>query len=450
MESTNLKINVKAEKSAASSVKFDVEVPEELVSAAFKKVTGDYIKNVKLPGFRPGKSPIALLERQYGARIAGDVTYELIEKYLREAITTSEYADKTLGSPELTESKTAKKDEPFAFSFTIDLIPEFELPNYKGLKLTRKVKNVSDADVDDSVANFRKMSVNYEKTEDAAAENDMLIVDYKATIPEGVEFPETASYLLEATGSWLPLHAPERIPGVTAILAGKKAGDECDAEITFPADFTNEAFQGKKLTYHFSVKEVRKETLPEINDEFVKRFGVNSVEDFRKALRERLEFQAKQEVQQDLEKQISDQIFDGLNYELPERLVKGEVASRLATRIENEKRRGATQEEVSAKVDEMEKEIRENIEKALRQQFVLDRIIKAENIEFGQEDYSKFFHMVAAREPNTNLKKLFKEKQESGELAAYVQNVLFERAFEKIIELADVTEAPAEEQKESK
>ena len=82
MESTSVKINVKAEKSAACSVKFDVEIPAELVDAAFKKVTNNYIANVKLPGFRPGKTPVSLLERQYGPRIAGDVTYELIEKYL--------------------------------------------------------------------------------------------------------------------------------------------------------------------------------------------------------------------------------------------------------------------------------------------------------------------------------------------------------------------------------
>ena len=445
MESTNLNISVKAEKTSACCVKFDVEVPAGLVAAALKKVTREYLDNVKLPGFRPGKMPMAVLERQYGPRIIEQCTYEILEKYLCEALESSEYGKSAIGSPELISNSKVEKDAAFTFSFSTEIAPTFEMPNYKGLHLTKKEVNISDEDVDKEVERFRQMSVTYEKTEDAGKENDMLIVDYKATVPEGVELPESTSYLLDAKGTWLPLRKPERLPGTMYLLIGKKAGDECDGEVAFPEDFSNESLRGKKLNYHFKVNEVRKETLPELNDEYVKRFGLKTFDELKDTIRMRLNYQAQQEVQEDLMKQISALLFDNLSFELPEKIVKQEVASRLANRIENEKRRGTEQKEISEHTAEWEKEIKETIEKALRREFLLQKIAEAEKVTFGYADYENYARTIMSQNPNASFEKVFKEKQKNGEFNTYLNNCIMGHAIDKIIEFSDLPKPqPAE------
>ena len=449
MELSQSKVIVNVVEVEPCVMKLQLEMPADRADAIYRKIRKAVTSRVSLPGFRAGKMPPALLEKHFGARIIAEAMDEIVQTAYNEGIQEANLEGRIVGRPSL--QGTPEKyvaGQPVKCEVQVEVNPTIALPNYKGLELTKEKVTVTDQQVEDRMNSFADMSASYQEAAKAAEENDMLELGYQANIPEGMEISDKSSYLVKADNTWIALHEPEVLPGCIQALMGISAGEERDATINFPADFAaSDELKGKSLQYHFKVKSVRTKQRPELDDEFAKRFGMPGIDEMRKFVRESIERDATDKAQADLTKQIMDKLLEGQDFPLPPAQLKALIDSSTQNRAEQLKKRGLSAEELKAKLeDENElKQLRDDVEKYLRQVVILDAIAKEEKITITQNDLisvANSFKMNMG-DGRASLNTVVKEKSATGEFQMAIQKVRDFRTIAKIIELANVKEVEA-------
>lgn len=425
-------------------MKLQLEMPADRADATYRKVSKEVAGKVALPGFRAGKVPAAMLEKQFGPRILAEATDAMVQEAYREGLEQCEFKDKLCGSPRLDEGfEPYKPGEALKFAVTIEVFPTFTVPEYKGLELKRELKPVTDEDVDKQINMFSDMSVSYEEAAKPAAANDMLQLSYEATIPEGMEVSDKSHYLVKAENTWMALREPEMLPGCSTFLAGLSAGEEKDVTVSFPEDFSgSDELKGKTLQYHFAIKSVREEKRPALDDEFAKRFGCESFEKMRELMRQRMESQAKAESDSLLAKEIVAKLTEGMDFPLPPTMLASSAAGTLRALVEQKKREGVSEDDIKAQSDEMKAKANADAAASLREFFVFEEIARLEKIDLTQQDMMGLAMQFQRENENSkaSFKSILKEKQGTGEFQNACMRVRFSRTISKIIELANVTE----------
>ena len=446
MELSQAKVIVNVVEVEPCVMKLQLEMPAERADAIYRKVRKAVTSRVSLPGFRAGKMPPALIEKHFGARIIAEAMDEIVQTAYKEGLAETELPGRIVGSPSL-ESAPEKYEagQPVKCEVRVEVNPKITIPEYKGLALTKEKHTVTDQEVEDRLNSFAEMGSSYQEAQKAAEENDMLELGYEATIPEGMEISDKSSYLVKAENTWIALHEPEVLPGCVKALMGISAGEERDVTIAFPEDFAaSDELKGKSLQYHFKVKSVRTKQRPALDDEFAKRFGMPSIEEMRKVIRNVMEREENEKEQNSLAKQIIDKLLEGQDFPLPPTQLNNVIEHSIQNRNEQLKKRGLSEEELKAKLEDAEElqELKDHVAKYLRQMLILDAIAKQENIGVSQDDLlsvaSSFQREVG--DGRANLSTVVKEKSSTGEFQAAIQNVRDSRTIAKIIELANITE----------
>ena len=451
MDNTSLKVTVTPVVTEPCLVTLNIEVASEDALVIYNKAEKAIASRASLPGFRPGKLPKAILQKQFGPQISVKATEDIIDKAFRSALESSGYSKKVVGEPALDDSSRDliyEAGKPFAFSVVIETMPEFPLPEYKGLQLSREVRELKDSEVDKQAEMFLEMSAKMEKSDGPSAEGDILTADYQATLPEGLEIAEADKYMVKADNSWMVLREPSQLPGIVKSLAGMKPGEERDIKVTFPEDFRIEALRGLTLDYHVKLNELRSRIVPELNDEFVKTYGMDSVDKFKEVLRKRLEQSRDAAIHDNFVNQINGILFKDASFDLPPKRLKQLCNEMYRSKLEQEKRAGKSEEELKAGDNDIKQAALDSAKNALRSSFIIQAIIEAEKIVVNNEDYSQMLYHFASQEKNGNVKEILRKKRESGEVDKYLSNLLVMKAYDKIIEEANIvdTEAPAEEE----
>ena len=448
MDTPTLKVNVTTEYPATCSALLKIEVPAEEAQVVYNKSAKEVASRASLPGFRPGKVPMAILMKNFAPQILARTTEKLFDGGYKAAVDAAGLSGKIIGSPELAEDSQDAKFEagkPFAFSVVFDVRPEVAVPEYKGLQLSREKTEVTDEIVQLRVDSFLDMSAKMEVTQEPAKRDDILTGSYEAQLPEGLEIPDADKYVVKTEKAWLALREPEQLPGISTALLGVTPKSERDVEISFPADFRVEALRGKTLKYHFAIDEIRSRIRPELNDEFVKQFGAESVEKFREVIKTRLEAEAEQGAKYKMIEQIDNLLFSNLSFDLPPRQLKQVCGDVYKNMLEREKRTGKSEEDINANDAEMKKNAKQTAEDSLRRNYVLEKIIEAEKVVLSEEDYRNvlgYFLQTAPRGAKPD--QVIKEKRESGELMRAMHEIVIQKTYDKIIEQAQVVDVPAE------
>ena len=438
MDKPNFNIVVTITETAPCSRSLKIQVAPESVQKTYDDAIRTFNAQIKLPGFRAGKVPRQMILSRYGKEIEAETMDKLINKGLRQAI-ENEKLD-IIGSPELDKDckPELKVGEAFDFVVNVEIAPVFTLPEYKKLALTKADTSVTEDEVNDAINTFLENNVDYQQTGKPAAQKDMLKVDYTATIPEGETYSDKCNYLFKGENSWLVLREPEILPGASTILVGAVPGDEKDADITFPKDFYNTELAGKTFKYHIKVNEVHNAIVPVLDDEFAKKFKMESAQQIKDNFKKNMEARKEQAEKEKLRTQVLDTLLAAADFPLPEKLLASEITrikSQLASR---EKQRGKKDDEITAMDDELAKQADTQARNGLRQEFLLNAISKAENIEVTINDMMPVVSEIAQRK-NQNIKQAVKTLQESRQMDVIANGILVTKTIDKIISLADVT-----------
>jgi trigger factor len=258
-------VNVTVENLAPCKRLVRFEVDAKAVEDAFTNVTKDFIKQARMPGFRPGKAPEAMVAKHFEKEIDEEVKKKLIGDTYRQGIKDQKL--EVLGYPDIEEIQFTR-GQALHFAATVEINPEFELPEYRGLPAKREPALVSDQDVSSAIDGLRGRVATFNKVERAVQEGDYVVVNYTGNC-EGkplTEVAPTARGLTEKKNFWVEVKPTSFIPGFAQQLIGAKAGDKRTVNIEFPADFDTVELAGKKAVYDVELVEVKEKVLPALND----------------------------------------------------------------------------------------------------------------------------------------------------------------------------------------
>ena len=361
----------------------NVEVEKEVFEAGINKA---YLKNRKyitVPGFRKGKAPRKMIETLYGPQVFhSDAVEEIFPEVYEEAVLDQGW--KTVGQPSVTDMNV-REDKTLELTIEVELYPEVELGQYKGLEAPKAELSVTDEEVEaelDRKANDVARIVTVERP---AQEGDTVVIDYKG-LKDGVPFDGGS-----AEGYELRLGSHSFIPGFEDQLIGAVAGDEKDLDITFPADYHAKELAGAPVVFQVKVHEVKETQVPAKDDELAKDVSeFDTLEELKADLRKGIETRKQEEIDRAFESTLMEQVAEGAKLELPAAMIAEEVDNELQNFDYQLRSPGMRLEQYSkmlgGDLSGFRNSIRPSAEKQVRLRVVLNAIAEAEGIEVSEED----------------------------------------------------------------
>lgn len=409
METLANGLNAEVTNTAPCCISVRLVVPADTVKKTYSSILAQYSQKVVRPGFRAGHTPRSLILSLYGKAIEEETKERLINQSVQQAATEKKFRlakefDLVGGSaPEY------QAGQPYDFTVTAEVFEDFELPQYKGLDIQKEVAPVEDKQVDEAAETFLRTHGSYAVVERAAEPGDMVKVDYTSDADDALKAEKSAAYLLNANNSWQMLREPESLPGVTAILAGLKAGESKDAAIEFPDDFRVEALRGKKLNYHFTVNEVHGFTPAEQTPELFKQYGCEDLAGMKALLRKRMEEQNERSATFKMYDQIRQQFADALDFPLPPTVLQERCKNEVDHELEHFPKDGKTEEQLAEQRAAKETEVKAKVEKDFRFELLLERVAEAEKLQVPPEQFYQYCYGMAQQSgmnPDEFMKKI--------------------------------------------
>ncbi|MGL4613750.1 MAG: trigger factor [Shewanella sp.] len=294
-----------------------ISVPAEQIEKLVKDSLQREAKRARIPGFRPGKVPVTIINKRYGAAIRQDITGEVMQRNFIEAIIAEKL--NPAGAPTFVPGAT--DGEKFEFIATFEVYPEVELKGLDAIEVEQPKAEVTDADVDTMIETLRKQHATYAAVEREAADGDKVKMNFVGSV-DGEEFEGGKAEDFE-----LQLGSGRMIPGFEAGILGHKAGEEFVIDVNFPEEYHAENLKGKAAKFAITLTEVQAANLPEVNDEFAALFGIS--EGGLEALKTEIRKNMNRELDQALKANVKEQVINGLlannDIELPKALIDGEV-----------------------------------------------------------------------------------------------------------------------------
>ena len=292
-------------------------VAADKIEAAYKEQLKGYAKNARVDGFRKGKVPHSIIEQRFGVAARQDVLSDEMQRAFFDAVIAEKI--NLAGRPTFTPNNYQPGQE-FSFSVTFEVFPEVELKGLENIEVEKPVVEITDADLDKMVDVLRKQQATWAESQEAAKSEDRVVIDFVGSV-DGEEFKGG-----KATDFVLAMGQGRMIPGFEDGIVGHKAGDQFDIDVTFPAEYHAENLKGKAAKFAITLKKVENIVLPELTEEFVKKFGnAKSVEDLRAEIKKNMQ----RELNNAVTARVKNQVINGLiaqnDIEVPAAAVAEEV-----------------------------------------------------------------------------------------------------------------------------
>jgi len=410
-----------------------VEVPVEEVNAAFERTYGAYARHLKIPGFRPGRVPRELIKQRFAKEAREEVVKSLVPEALQSAV--AEHMLRVVGDPQIGDLSISE-GEPLKFKATIEVLPEFELKEYKGLKLTKRVATVTDEEVEHTLEHLRQSAAEYVPVEDRPSrDGDFVSVNL---VGKYVEPPEEED--LKSDDVQVAIGADGVQTEFSENLRDVKAGDVREFRVKYPEDFSAEGLAGKTIDFTATVVAVREKEAPELDDEFARDFGdYENLQQLRDRIRENLTASAEARAQADLREGTVKRVLEDYDFEVPSALVEPQVVDRAREFAYILMRNGVPPQTIK-EIDweERMKEFRPLAERDIRMALVFDKIGEVEKVEVSRWEVDAEIERMArsSGEPADQLKaRLTKDDS----LSSIEHRLRHQRALEAVIKHAEVT-----------
>jgi len=347
-----------------------VAVPIDQIEGEVQKRLARLAKTVKVAGFRPGKVPLKMVAQQYGPQVRSDVITDTVQTSLNDAIRAQNL--RVAGYPRI-EPKQAAAEDQFEFSAVFEVYPEITLGDLSGIKVLRPVAEVAAADVDHTLEILRKQNTRYELVERPARSEDRALVDFSGKI-DGVEFPGG-----QAKEFAIVLGAGRMLPEFDAALGGMAAGETKTFDLVFPPDYHGREVAGKIAAFSLTVNSVAGPILPEIDDEFARKFGIvsGSVDELRTEVTGNLTLELRRKIEAALKQQVMQALRSTSQLVVPRSLVELEAENLWRRTAEEMKQRGARDADMPTSADIFRPQAEERVAFGL----ILNEIVRVNQLQ---------------------------------------------------------------------
>lgn len=367
----------------------ELEIPAENVTKVAEKVARDIARIARIPGFRPGKAPITLVRRRFADDIQGEVVQSLVPEYLEKALDEKKLVPVT--RPEV-DNVEFKEGEPLKFRAIFEVLPEFELGDYKNLQVQVDEIEAGDAQVDKAIEEMRERAATFVPIEGRPVQDgDHVLIKLNGVPADGGE-PVQADNILVHIG------AEETLGSFTENLRGANAGETRQFEARYPDDYPDQKLAGKTYNYTVEVQGIKEKKLPELNDEFVKDAagaeapapgGITTLDELRKKIRENLDAAKEQQQSAQAREKILAELVKQHDFPVPEALIEGQMDTRLERVVRSLAAQGVDPRAVNVDWVSLRRRQRDASVNDVKAELLLDRVATAENIDATDEDVEK-------------------------------------------------------------
>jgi len=382
-------MKTETKKADKCQVKLTVTLEAEEIKACVKEVEKVFVREVRLPGFRPGKAPIELIRKEFPGQLKEETTRTMLRKHYSDAVKAEGLAEVALGGVQ----DISFDENGGTFTAMVEIKPTFKLPTYKGLKVAFNDTKVEDAAVAEQLERMRAAFAKYEDAKDgeAAADGDYVQIDYTGTVGgKGIlELAPDAKIVAQGTGFWTQLEEGRFLKEILEAVEGMKAGEtKDDVKVTFDKESAPEPLKGKKAVYTVTLKAFRRRVLP-TDAEFAEKAKVESVDALTKTIREQMEKQSIQQEELRRENEAVELLMKKVDFDVPQSQVRRAMDSYLNELQQRMQYAGVSGEYIEQNRDKILKDAEDNAVKQVRLWYVIDAIAEAEKIEAKEEERGK-------------------------------------------------------------
>jgi trigger factor len=403
--------------------KLRVEISAERVAGTRAEILREFRQVAALPGFRPGKAPEPMVEKRYAKEIDEEVRKKLIPESYRE--TVAEQKLRVVGMPQI-EKVEHQPGQPMLYTALVDVAPEFALPEYKGIAVKRKEVVVTEEDVTKMVDALREQQADFVSVEGRGVKTgDFAVINYTG-VADGKPISELApdaKGMGEHQGFWVLIEADSFLPGFCEQLIGATKGEKRQVLINFAADFPQKSLAGKKATYFVDVTDIKEKKLSEVNEEFAKKLGADSVEKLKEQVRKGIATEREADAESELRNQVVEHLLKQTQFDLPDSLVAAETRSIVYDVVRENTMRGVTRDELEQRKNDIYGFAAQNAKDRLRASFILDAVADKENIAVEEDELEERIAQIAQRNRTTpeRLKAQLTERDEMGQIEDQVR-----------------------------
>ena len=420
-------MSIKIEKTDKNNeLKLEFTIEAKKFDEGMKKVFTKNAKYFNIPGFRKGKAPMAMVEKQYGVEIFYEDTFNEIvpEEYEREL---KENNIEAVSRPEI-EVKQMGKGQDLIFTAVVQTKPEVKLGKYKGIQLKKIEYNVKDEDIEHELGHMADRNSRLVTVEDRPVESgDITVIDFEGFV-DGVAFEGG-----KAENHELTIGSNTFIPGFEDQIIGMKTGEEKDINVKFPEEYFSEELKGKDATFKVKLHEIKKKELPELNDDFAKDTSeFDTLDELKASIKEKLETENANKAKYETEDAAIKAVTDDVEVEIPSGMIETEIDNMvrdIETRLSYQ---GMQLEQylqmIGKSMEDFKKEYEEQAKTSVKTRLTLEAIIKEENIEASEEDVNKKLKEMAEI-----YGKKEEELKENEQFITYIKDSLKNEAVVKFI-----------------
>ncbi|WP_017446190.1 trigger factor [Gayadomonas joobiniege] len=399
-----------------------ITVPADKVESAVKSRLQQLAKTQRIDGFRPGKVPVSVIKKRYGSAVRQEVAQDVIQQNFYQAVVQEKL--NPAGTPTIEDQKQ-EDGQDFSFTAVFEVYPDVKVEGLDALKIEKPTAEVTDEDLANMLETLRKQHAKFVEVERAAEDGDKVNLDFEGSV-DGEVFEGG-----KAEGFDIELGSNRMIPGFEDGLKGLKAGDEKDLEVTFPEDYQAEELKGKEAVFKVKVNKVEARELPEIDEEFIKLFGIEEggIDALKKEVRQNMERELNQALKNKVKENAITALVDAASLEVPKALVEQEVNT---LRQQALQRFGGNQDiELPAEL------FNDQAERRVKTGLLLSELVKANDIKVDDERVKETVETMASayESPEEVVEYYYNNK----EMLQNVQNVVMEdQAIDFILEQAQV------------
>lgn len=400
-----------------------MEISSEEASREFEKTLKRYAQKAKIKGFRPGKAPKDMVKRLFHSEIKSSVIDSLVPKALQQELKKQNI--NPVDTPVIKELNF-EEGQPLQVKAQLEIWPDFELPDYKNIKVKKKTSSVSQKEVENSLRELQARSAQYIPVEKRGIQNgDYVVAEFKGRDKNTNKFlpTEKANFIVGHENN--PSELNENILGM-------KPQEEKTFDVSHSQDHSNQRLAGKDVEYTVKILSVKEQKLPEINDDFAKDLGnYDNLENLKKHIKEELEKSKENAQRNETANEIIQKISDLLNLNLPETVVEKEQQAVLKRFLSSYGQANPNQEEM----EKLKSEARKKAEQNIKNHLILNKIAQKEQIEISEEEINDELKSIA-KQNNVPLSKVIQSVNKEGKREEIKDNIRLRKTVDFLMKHA--------------
>jgi len=425
--------------------KLHIEIPNDVVVQELDQAYKNLKKTAKIKGYRPGKTPRSVLERLFKKDVHSDVSSKLLQDSLINAIKEKDL--KVIGTLKI-DSPGLDVKKPYKYDATVEVQPEIDELNFKGLKLKKNLYSVGDEEISVQLKMLQKNLAQQKTLEEArpVQKGDFALIDYEG-FKDGKPFAETQ----KTENFTLKVGSGQILKKFEEQLIGMNPGESKEINIHFPEDYFNKNLANLDIIFHVKLNEIREEVLPEINDEFAKDLGkYETLDQLKNAISDNLQEGYEKRTEQELNEQIFTALIAKKDFEVPDIMVEYELNGIIADVEKSFAYSNTSMEEMGLSKEKLSEKYRDTATKQVKRHLILNKLIEQEKLTLSDEEIDSGFKEMSKvfNKPLEEISSFYKQNKENLEL---FKNTLLEKKSIKLIienSIIENVELEAEQKKD--